>query len=195
MVSPVSAPLWGFGRVLLNEHPQLRCTLIDLDPAGAPDEVAQLFQEVWSGGAEREVGFRGPARYVNRLVPLHLKALEAAQPPSLVVPTAAAFRLEVSRPGNLDRIMLRESNRQPPGPGAVEIQVHSSGLNFRDVMQAMGLLPADAHVDAFYGEECAGTILRGVRRCGLPPGDGSCAHPRLVRVPYHGRPARFHQPS
>ncbi|MCZ7672166.1 MAG: hypothetical protein M5U34_36095 [Chloroflexi bacterium] len=29
-VNPISAPLWGMGRVLANEHPELRTMLVDL---------------------------------------------------------------------------------------------------------------------------------------------------------------------
>ena len=33
-VSILQAPVWGLGRVVAHEHRDLRCTLVDLDPAG-----------------------------------------------------------------------------------------------------------------------------------------------------------------
>src|SRR5207237_577494 len=32
LAAVAQAPLWGLGRVIANEHPQMRCTLLDLDP-------------------------------------------------------------------------------------------------------------------------------------------------------------------
>jgi NADPH:quinone reductase-like Zn-dependent oxidoreductase/aryl carrier-like protein len=40
----------------------------------------------------------------------------------------------------------------------VEIQVYAAGLNFRDVMKAMGLYPADPDENMWLGDECAGKI-------------------------------------
>src|SRR5262249_5134439 len=51
---------------------------------------------------------------------------------------------------------------EPVGDGQVEIDVHAAGLNFRDVMWAMGLLPEEALSDGFAGPtlglECAGVV-------------------------------------
>ena len=51
---------------------------------------------------------------------------------------------------------------RPPGPGEVAIEVHAAGLNFRDMMWAMGLLPEEALIDGFagptFGLECAGIV-------------------------------------
>ena len=35
-VSLAQSPLWGLGRVIAAEHPELSCTRIDLDPQDAP---------------------------------------------------------------------------------------------------------------------------------------------------------------
>ena len=54
--------------------------------------------------------------------------------------------------------------RPPPSPGLgeVSIDVHAAGLNFRDVMWGMGLLPEEALIDGFagptFGLECAGIV-------------------------------------
>ncbi|WP_217995257.1 KR prefix domain-containing protein, partial [Methylogaea oryzae] len=41
---PFQAPLWGFGLVLEKEHPELRCRLLDLDPAKRADAADDLIQ-------------------------------------------------------------------------------------------------------------------------------------------------------
>ena len=46
--------------------------------------------------------------------------------------------------------------RKRPGPGEVEIEVEASGLNFKDVLNALGLYPGDPGP---LGAECSGRVL------------------------------------
>ena len=61
------APVWGLGKVVALEHPELRCARIDLE-AGAAG-IQQLFEEVLSDDEEDEIAFRDGVRYVARLAP------------------------------------------------------------------------------------------------------------------------------
>lgn len=61
------ASLWGLGRVIVYEHPDLHCTLIDLSPTSPEESVNTLFQEIWSDDEEDEIALRGSRRYVARL--------------------------------------------------------------------------------------------------------------------------------
>jgi 3-oxoacyl-(acyl-carrier-protein) synthase len=63
LASIASAPVWGFGRVVMNEYPGLRCTLVDL----SAEDPASLVRELFAGNTEREVALRGGTRYVARL--------------------------------------------------------------------------------------------------------------------------------
>jgi amino acid adenylation domain-containing protein len=65
-VAIAQTPLWGLGRVIALEHPDLRCTRIDLDPA-AP-EIAALATEILGQDLEDQVAFRAGVRHVARLV-------------------------------------------------------------------------------------------------------------------------------
>ncbi len=65
------SPLWGMGKVIALEHPELNSVQVDLDPATGIDDVRPLFDEIWSlkrGTNEDQVAFRENARYVARLV-------------------------------------------------------------------------------------------------------------------------------
>jgi acyl transferase domain-containing protein len=76
---PAQAPLWGLGRVIAHEHPELRCTRIDLEPGTTQSQVAALYCELTGEAAgETEVALRGAARHVARLVPRPPRALSAA---------------------------------------------------------------------------------------------------------------------
>jgi hypothetical protein len=68
-VSIAQAPLWGLGRVLALEHPELWKGLIDLDTAAPAAQAArQLCEEILSGDAEDQLAIRGAERYGARLV-------------------------------------------------------------------------------------------------------------------------------
>ena len=70
-VSIAQAPVWGMARTIEHEHPELRCTCVDLSAAGGPEEVREeieaLFREVWADGRDGDVALRGSRRYVERL--------------------------------------------------------------------------------------------------------------------------------
>ena len=151
-VSLAQTPLWGLAKSIDLEHAELGCTRIDLDPEGGPEELAALSEELSLNSAEREVAFRKGKRYVARLVPRGTKISSGAV---LEVPESDSFRLDISRPGNLDNLQLRGSSRRDPKPGEVEIRVNAAGLNFRDVMNAAGVYPGGPIP---FGAECSGTI-------------------------------------
>jgi len=60
-----SAALWGLGRVIANEHPEWRPTLVDVAGLG-PRAGAQVARELLRGDADDEVALRGDGRYVRR---------------------------------------------------------------------------------------------------------------------------------
>ncbi|TGO03690.1 hypothetical protein PN36_02185 [Candidatus Thiomargarita nelsonii] len=63
------SPLWGMGKVIALEHPELNCVRVDLDPEVKADSNAQaLFEEIRSKTPEDQIAFRDNARYVARLV-------------------------------------------------------------------------------------------------------------------------------
>ncbi|MCP4702330.1 MAG: amino acid adenylation domain-containing protein [Gammaproteobacteria bacterium] len=60
------SPLWGMGRVIALEYPDLWGGMIDLDPE--KDETAALFAEILRPADEDHIAFRNGQRYVARLV-------------------------------------------------------------------------------------------------------------------------------
>ncbi len=63
------ASLWGFGRTLAQEHPELRCLCLDLDSSGISYTAAQqIFDELRADERENQVAFRAAGqRFVARL--------------------------------------------------------------------------------------------------------------------------------
>ncbi|HSN98873.1 MAG TPA: type I polyketide synthase, partial [Candidatus Nanopelagicales bacterium] len=61
------ATLWGLGRALSIEQPDLPCVRVDLDP-GEDEHAARLLHEIAHPGDESEIAWRAGRRYVHRLV-------------------------------------------------------------------------------------------------------------------------------
>jgi acyl transferase domain-containing protein len=64
-VEPGASPLWGFGRVLSLEHPELFGSLVDL---GAGDDLSVALRNIQHPDGEDQVAWRGGHRFVPRLV-------------------------------------------------------------------------------------------------------------------------------
>ncbi len=172
-VALAQSPLWGMSRVLAVEHPEFHTVRIDLDPAKDPAEVAALVDEIYAHSAEDQVAFRGSGRHVLRLVPRDTKAegetgSEGAAP-RLRVPDVRPIWLDVTAKGLLDNLVLRPTPFRELGDNEVDIEVHAVGLNFRDVLNVLGLYPGDPIP---LGGECAGRVLRvGKNVRDIKPGD------------------------
>jgi myxalamid-type polyketide synthase MxaC len=65
--APVPAALWGFGRTLAVEQPELWGGLIDLDPREPDSYAVNVVNELLAPDAERQVAFRRGQRYAVRL--------------------------------------------------------------------------------------------------------------------------------
>jgi phthiocerol/phenolphthiocerol synthesis type-I polyketide synthase C len=163
-----SGALVGVARTLANEVPGIDCRLLDLDPAMDADEAAAaILAEVSDPDEEREVVRSADGRWAVRLIE------------GLPEPPAAGGELElnVGRPGLLDTLEWRPAaTGTSPKRDQVAIEVRAAGLNFRDVMWALGLLPEEALLDGFagptFGLECSGVIAEvGAGVEGLQPGD------------------------
>ena len=66
-LSIAQSSLWGLGRVIANEHPELRSTLIDLDSNPTAEDAGRLLTELLENDGETQIALRSGARYVCRL--------------------------------------------------------------------------------------------------------------------------------
>jgi acyl transferase domain-containing protein/NADPH-dependent curcumin reductase CurA/acyl carrier protein len=139
-----SSPLWGLGRTVMAEHPELGCTLVDVE--ASVDAATVLVRELCMGDDESLVAWRGRKRHVARLV----------RAPEGKIPKAENYALEAKRKGKLDELAVVAAARRAPAGGEVEIAVRASGLNFRDVVNVLGIAPGAAGP---LGGECAGVIV------------------------------------
>ncbi|MGH6853088.1 MAG: alcohol dehydrogenase catalytic domain-containing protein, partial [Methylocella sp.] len=172
---PVETGFWAFTRSFANEFPALDVRRVDLDP-GLPARVKarRLADIILSGTAETEIILDAHSTRVVRLQARDSAAMAALEP------LAPASRLEKGEGTGLDRIRWMPIERRPPEPGQVEIAVAASGLNFRDVMWGLSVLPDEMLEDGLAGPalglECAGHIVAtGANVEGLNTGDAVVA--------------------
>lgn len=71
-VDPLHTALWGLGRVVRYEIPDLRCSMLDLPAAPSAADLSALYAEIATDGTEDEIALRGGLRYAARLTPGHL---------------------------------------------------------------------------------------------------------------------------
>ncbi|MHA7681440.1 SDR family NAD(P)-dependent oxidoreductase [Cupriavidus sp. PET2-C1] len=158
---PEQATLWGLGRVLMNEYAELSCHLIDIDPA-CERPAPMLVRELLSEEREEEVLLTRIGRFVPRMLPcatieLREQGAGTGQPDQHSV-------LAFESPGSLRHLQWFALEERELTPDEVEIEPAATGLNFRDVMYALGLLSDEAVENGFAGPtigmELSGRITR-----------------------------------
>ena len=146
-ISPDVA-LWGFGQSLLNEASNINVRLIDIEDPEAIDTIVNaLANEFQLPDEELEILItKNGGRYASRL---HLEDKpSASEAPVIIDPT---INLSFEFPGQLRNLRWEAHPRTSPNQDDVEVTTHATGLNFRDVMYTLGLLPEEALENGFSG--------------------------------------------
>ncbi len=149
---------WGLGRVIAMEQPDVGCIRMDLPPEPGPDDLTLILRELAGGSDEDQIAYRSGHRYVARIVRERWEQDERAR--ERMEPAAGqSYQLSIREPGVLERLLLRPVARRKPGPGEIEIEVDAAGLNFLDVMKAMGIYPGMDPTSIQLGGECSGKVV------------------------------------
>ncbi|MFF4591298.1 SDR family NAD(P)-dependent oxidoreductase, partial [Streptomyces sp. NPDC001388] len=155
---PVLSAVWGLVRSARAENPG-RLVLVDVD--GADESWAVVGGALASG--EPEAAVRGGTVFVPRLV-------RAVSDAGLAVPAGdSSWRLDVVEKGTLEGLALCAVPSVELAEQQVRIAVRAAGVNFRDVLNALGMYPGDARD---FGLEGAGVVTEvGPGVSGLAVGD------------------------
>ena len=172
--------MWGLLRSAQTENPG-RIVLADVEDWAHADTVVGEA----AGREEPQLALRGGVCFAPRLVRAAAERIDGAD-----LVEVGGWRLATLGNGTLDpqNIALRPwpESGQPLAPGQVRVGVRCAGVNFRDVLIALGMYPDPA---ADVGGEGSGVVLEvgdGVLDSPRRPGDG----------PVHrGRARRGHRSS
>ena len=171
---PEANLITGLSRTIRAEHPGMAFTTLDLDPESPVDDEATLQSIVKISQSillseddrdqEREYALRSAVLFISRINPnkdmnemlgdLNSSAMPVMLPYHQV---DRPLKLGVGAPGMLDTLRFVDDPyaTEPLAPGDVETKVEASGLNFLDIMIAMGQIQ-----EPDLGAECSGIITR-----------------------------------
>ncbi|KAI0454862.1 reducing type I polyketide synthase [Xylaria acuta] len=188
---PENAIHLGLLRTARLEDSIKRYVSLDLDPVRDPwtaettDAIMRVFHATMHNSVgpvdteyvERETVLLSPRMHQDSTESEELSAVLEEREPELqpFVQPGRELRMHVDVPGLLDSIIFRDNEEADlPLLGSwVEIEPKAFGLNFRDVMAAMGMLKETKQE---MGVECAGVVTRiGGDVTTLQVGDRVCA--------------------
>ena len=141
------AALWGFGKVVAREAPQLQPRMLDLDPEAAESEEV-LADELLFPDSETHIAHRQGRRQAARLV------RTGAGAERLDLPRDVDWMLAPDEGGAIETLQIRRLEARALEPKEVRVAVEACGLNFLDVFRAMGLVE-----EGLLGEEFCGRIV------------------------------------
>lgn len=158
MPNPAQSALWGFGRVVMNECPQLSLTLIDLACDLADHRtLVRLENELLAPDGANEIVLSPKKRQV-------LVMHEDEDPPTQVAKADSRYRLDFHLPGQLRNLLWLPQTERALQDDEIEVRTKAAGLNFRDVMYLLGMLPDEAVESGFAGAslglEFSGVVTR-----------------------------------
>ena len=143
----------GVLRVMLGEHTNFTCRGIDLPADGDAElDTQRIWGELLREAPDREAAFRGGARYVQRLkrgFPTKLETLSTDIP----------LRLDSAERGIMDSLSFVPYEIPECTDDDVIIDVKAGAMNFRDVLKALGLYPAESADARIFGDEVAGVVV------------------------------------
>ena len=145
------------------EHPETGCRLVDLDlSASLADQAARLVHDIVTKPAENQIAYRmvdgKPTRFVARLAESAVAAGDSVEGDGMFVPGNSPFRLRITAPGSFDALKYESFDRPEPAKGQIEVAIRATGLNFSDVLKALGLYPGITDVIVPMGIEAAGVV-------------------------------------
>ncbi|WP_052861852.1 MULTISPECIES: type I polyketide synthase [Streptomyces] len=166
---PAAAAVWGLMRSAQAENPG-RFLLVDIDgldatdgPAGSAAELLPDLPRLLDADEPQAV-VRAGSLHVGRLARCDTGA-------ALLPPVGVPWRLDSRAKGSLDGLTPAPCPQvhAPLTGREVRVAVRAAGVNFRDVLNALGMYPGDA---GLFGSEAAGVVAEvGPEVTGVRPGD------------------------
>ena len=137
---PANASLLGFARSIHAEAPSLPLCFVDIDPSASPEKQQEALTEVLRGDVNeyKEMVHRCGKWLEPQVQPFEWKEQTYREPES------NRWSLLQRQEGSLDSYKRCEIMERPMGDDDVCMRVYYAGLNYKDVMIAIGLLKGDA---------------------------------------------------
>jgi acyl transferase domain-containing protein/NADPH:quinone reductase-like Zn-dependent oxidoreductase/acyl carrier protein len=167
-----SAGLWGLARTVASEVPSLHTSAVDIASSAPLISSNNVLSMITSAAtAENEENEKkkiiDASPYGCRVDQGSITA--ATLVPSIETPAMPPFRLFPTPRGALQNLIPEVLPSNEPASGRVFVSVKAVGINFRDVLNVLGMYPGDPGPP---GGDCAGVVIAvGPNSNGLKPGD------------------------
>ncbi|MEM6469767.1 MAG: SDR family NAD(P)-dependent oxidoreductase [Planctomycetota bacterium] len=149
-----SAPLIGFGRVVISECASLRTKLVDLAASEIAKPMCLGRELVDIDDAEDEILYHDSIRFVRRF-----ESVSDQPMPQSLLPCERSV-LHRGPSASIQQMRFVSAPECSLADDEVEIEVIATGLNFSDVMKALNLYPGLPDGPPVLGAECSGRVLR-----------------------------------
>lgn len=177
--NPSAEVVTGFARTLRGENPALKFITLCVDTVGSVEAVHQTIRRVFDKifiKADQDVFDNSffEADYMNLAIQTKMTQQPVAQPGKFYGDDKRPLKLHVGSPGLLDTFKFDDDPTydEPLLEDQVEVQIKAFGLNFRDVMIAVGQI-----VGNDLGVEASGIVTRTAPGTGFEVGDRVCGFP------------------
>ena len=157
---PRGTALWGAVRtaaVEIGEAARIDFRLVDL---GSVDDLHTLARLSRCDLRERELAVRRGRLWVPRVISIQDEL------PLVDSQEDLSYRLCINNPGQIKGLEMRTFDLDELGPGDVEVEVAAAGLNFRDLIVTLDLLPRHSYKWSSVGREVGMEASGIVRRIG-----------------------------
>ena len=190
LLSPNAGLVRGLARTLRAEFQIEKFVTLAIEDWSMPgDELLRVFrramkkffyEECAAAEYDRELAIKGGIMHIPRLVhdsvTNHSLMLETHTESTYLQPfyqDGRPLRLTIDNPGFLNTLSFVDDERLalPLPKDEIEIEVRASGLNFKDIILALGQLSGH-----YLGQECSGVVMKvGTAVSKLKVGDRVCA--------------------
>ncbi|WP_440054948.1 SDR family NAD(P)-dependent oxidoreductase [Pseudoalteromonas sp. T1lg65] len=144
-----ASALAGLAPSVVNEYPYILCKSLDFGQVTQEQLLEALFAECEDGRNETEIRVNGDSRYVRRIV---ATSSELDNDETIVVSTDNLVGLVQAENGRLDSLAYELLERTSPAEDEVEIRVHASAVNGKDVLKLTGRIAESVTENTFSGE-------------------------------------------
>ncbi|KAK7912259.1 Fumagillin dodecapentaenoate synthase [Apiospora marii] len=161
--TPSNAVVYGFARSVRGEEPTLMLKTLDLSTFTSRDAAPCVLRVMGTfsrllheeHGNENEYCEQNGVVYINRLCPNERIIAAAGQSRigrplinMLLHRNPKTVRMYCERLGAMDSLHFNEVASQPStiGEGEIEVEIRATGLNYKDIAVASGIVPDDEHM-------------------------------------------------
>ena len=150
---PAQSTALGLLHVLRNEHPELMPSSVQVADsnyeAAYPILISDTPENSWQIDAEQNIT-------VERLSPIKQESMEGQK--SFVAIDDAPFEVVMEQPGLLSELKFKRKTLTQVKDYEVVVAIRALGINFMNLMSALGIYPGKKNGFATLGIECVGVV-------------------------------------